>query len=103
MVSIDEKTDLEYDEEIPFSSSSATSKMEALDFEMIHLHSRAELANSWISRHIRMRVPNSIYFVLIKAKINVLLPFGPLAILLHYLTGQHVWFTSLYHFYDRFF
>ncbi|BBG99734.1 cation exchanger 2 [Prunus dulcis] len=39
MVSIDEKTDLEYDEEIPFSSSSATSKMEALDFEMIHLHS----------------------------------------------------------------
>ncbi|XP_034207955.1 vacuolar cation/proton exchanger 2-like isoform X2 [Prunus dulcis] len=91
MVSIDEKTDLEYDEEIPFSSSSATSKMEALDFEMIHLHSRAELANSWISRHIRMRVPKSIYFVLIKAKINVLLPFGPLAILLHYLTGQHGW------------
>ncbi|PQM40430.1 vacuolar cation/proton exchanger 2 [Prunus yedoensis var. nudiflora] len=91
MVSIDEKTELESDEEIPFSSSSATSKMEALDFEMIHLHSRADLANSWISRHIRMRVPKSIYFVLIKAKINVLLPFGPLAILLHYLTGQHGW------------
>lgn len=31
----------------------------------------------------------SIYIVLIKAKINMLLPFGPLAILLHYLTGKH--------------
>nr|GMD35416.1 vacuolar cation/proton exchanger 5 isoform X3 [Ipomoea batatas] len=33
----------------------------------------------------------SIYIVLIRAKINVLLPFGPLAILLHHVTGKHAW------------
>ncbi|KAM1218950.1 hypothetical protein ACFX13_046898 [Malus domestica] len=91
MVSIDGKTDLESDEEIPFSSSAATSKVEALDFEMIHLRSRADLANSWVSTHMWIRVPRSIYIVLFKAKINVLLPLGPLAILLHYITGKHGW------------
>ncbi|KAB2610911.1 vacuolar cation/proton exchanger 2-like [Pyrus ussuriensis x Pyrus communis] len=91
MVSINGKTDLESDEEIPFNSSAATSKVEALDFEMIHLRSRADLANSWFSRHMWIRVPRSIYIVLFKAKINMLLPFGPLAILLHYITGKHGW------------
>ena len=32
----------------------------------------------------------SVYIVLLKAKINLLLPFGPSAILLHYLTRKHV-------------
>ncbi|KAM2859719.1 hypothetical protein COP2_025108 [Malus domestica] len=91
MVSINGKTDLESDEDIPFSSSAATSKVEALDFEMIHLRSRADLAKSWVSRHMWIRVPRSIYIVLFKAKINMLLPFGPLAILLHYITGKHGW------------
>ncbi|XP_052174660.1 vacuolar cation/proton exchanger 2-like isoform X5 [Diospyros lotus] len=62
----EEKIDLDSDEEIPFTSSQATSKTRATPLR-------------------------SIYIVLIKAKINVLLPFGPLAILLHYLTGKHGW------------
>ncbi|XP_078432877.1 vacuolar cation/proton exchanger 2-like [Wolffia australiana] len=33
----------------------------------------------------------SIHTVLFKAKINLLLPFGPMAILLHYLTRKHGW------------
>ncbi|EPS58692.1 hypothetical protein M569_16120, partial [Genlisea aurea] len=33
----------------------------------------------------------SIYVVLLKAKINFLLPFGPLAILLHYATSNYGW------------
>ncbi|GAA0155841.1 transporter [Lithospermum erythrorhizon] len=37
------------------------------------------------------KILRSIYVVLIKAKINVLLPFAPLAILLHYTTKKHGW------------
>ncbi|XP_031489932.1 vacuolar cation/proton exchanger 3-like [Nymphaea colorata] len=43
----------------------------------------------WTPKQIRYTIWTSVYTVLIKAKINVLLPFGPLAILLHYLTGRH--------------
>ncbi|KAL6144269.1 hypothetical protein ACLB2K_054964 [Fragaria x ananassa] len=91
MGAIDEKIDLESDEEIPFSSSSATNKVDSLNFEMVHLPSRPVMANSWIARHIGIRAVRSIYIVLLKAKINILLPFGPLAILLHYFTGKHGW------------
>ncbi|XP_062008972.1 vacuolar cation/proton exchanger 2-like isoform X1 [Rosa rugosa] len=91
MGAIGVKVDLESDEEIPFSSSAATNKVEALDFEMVHLPSRPVMPNSWIARHIGMRAVRSIYIVLLKAKINMLLPFGPLAILLHYVTGKHGW------------
>lgn len=41
------------------------------------------------------RLLKNIYIVLIDAKINVLLPFGPLAVVLHYLTGKHVRHTGL--------
>lgn len=91
MGSTGEKIDLESDEEIPFSSSAATNKVEALDCEMVHLTARSVMANSWIARHIGIRAMRSIYIVLLKAKINILLPFGPLAILLHYVTGKHGW------------
>lgn len=86
----EEKIDLE-SEEIPFSSSQATSKAHTFDFEASHIgpHLQRKLSGSWLRRH--NRVLNSIYIVLIKAKINVLLPFGPLAILLHYVTGKHGW------------
>lgn len=97
MGSTGEKIDLESDEEIPFSSSAATNKVEALDFEMVHLPVRPVMANSWIARHIGIRAVRSIYIVLLKAKINILLPFGPLAILLHYVTGKHVCIPPIYH------
>jgi Ca2+:H+ antiporter len=101
MGSTGEKIDLESDEEIPFNSSASTNKVAA--FEMNHLPPQSVMANSWIARHIVIRAVRSIYIVLLKAKINILLPFGPLAILLHYVTGKHVCIPPIYHHSDHMF
>ncbi|KAJ4832690.1 hypothetical protein Tsubulata_039576 [Turnera subulata] len=82
-----EKVDLESDEEIPFSSSPNRRKVHP--FETVNTRSHSDIAKSWIFNRMQMSPLRSIYIVLIKAKINILLPFGPLAILLHYLTGNH--------------
>ncbi|KAK3219151.1 hypothetical protein Dsin_013121 [Dipteronia sinensis] len=88
---IEEKIDLESDDdEIPFSSSPLSNKVHAFDFEP-KMYPGADVAYSRIFKQIRMGPLRSIYIVLIKAKINLLLPFGPLAIMLHYLTGKHGW------------
>ncbi|KAK0595221.1 hypothetical protein LWI29_004636 [Acer saccharum] len=55
------------------------------------MYPSADVAYSWIFKKILMGPLRSIYVVLLKAKINLLLPFGPLAIMLHYLTGKHGW------------
>lgn len=89
MGSIEENIDLESDEKIPFSSSQATDKLQNFHFETSRTVSE-NISSSWASYRLRNSLIRSIYIVLIKAKINVLLPFGPLAILLHYLTGKHV-------------
>ncbi|KAL0319512.1 UNVERIFIED_CONTAM: Vacuolar cation/proton exchanger 2, partial [Sesamum angustifolium] len=92
MGSIEEKVDLESDEEIPFSGSQTSNKMQSLSFETSHILSHPKFSASWILRKVnRVSILRSIYIVLIKAKINVLLPFGPLAIMLHYLTKKHGW------------
>jgi Ca2+:H+ antiporter len=92
MESIEEKIDLESDEEIPFSSSPVRMKSQAFQFEKLsHSPSSHTIpANSWLFRKTRASPLRSTYFVL-KAKINVLLPCGPLAILLHYVTGKQEW------------
>nr|GMC77385.1 vacuolar cation/proton exchanger 3-like [Ipomoea batatas] len=90
----EEKIDLECDEEIPFSSSPARSKMETMHYETSHNHVGSPRSSSslrFIKKMHRISILRSIYIVIIKAKINVLLPFGPLAILLHYVTGKHAW------------
>ncbi|EEF39364.1 Vacuolar cation/proton exchanger, putative [Ricinus communis] len=94
---IEEKVDLESDEEIPFSSSSIRRKVHMFGFETASMSAHADVVNTWVFKRIRMSPLRSIYIVLIKAKINVLLPFGPLAILLHYVTQKHGWvfFLSL--------
>lgn len=84
-----EEKDLE-SEEIPFSSSPARRKVQTFDFDNLTMGSHGVAANSWITKKMRMSPFRSIEVVLIKAKINVLLPFGPLAILLHYITKRHV-------------
>lgn len=102
MGSAENKADVESDEEeIPFTSSSPAGgrKVHSLDFEMaahMHMHSRVDVVNSWIYKLMRIRPLGSIYIVLIRAKINILLPFGPLAILLHYISGKHVRFLVCY-------
>ncbi|KAK7262029.1 hypothetical protein RIF29_28357 [Crotalaria pallida] len=78
----------------PFTNtnkSSASFHFETADPSSSSSSSKPSFFISKIS-HIR-----TIYLVLIKAKINVLLPFGPLAILLHYTTAKHglVFFFSL--------
>ncbi|KAG9154927.1 hypothetical protein Leryth_012126 [Lithospermum erythrorhizon] len=97
MGSIEVKVDLDSDEEIPLSSPQGN-KVHPLSFETSHASPRANLSRSWEFRKMeRFNILRSIYIVLIKAKINVLLPFGPLAILLHYTTKKHglVFFFSL--------
>ncbi|XP_048139577.1 vacuolar cation/proton exchanger 3-like isoform X2 [Rhodamnia argentea] len=84
------RTDLDSDEEIPFNSSPNARKVHPFDFETVHLAPHMGVVNSWIHKQSSIRPLRSIYIVLLKAKINILLPFGPLAILLHYLTGNHV-------------
>lgn len=84
------KTELDSDEEIPLSASPVKRKVLSFDFEMSHIPSHSNVAKSRTFSFMRISVLRSIYIVLIKAKINVLLPFGPLAILLHYITGKHV-------------
>ena len=96
MGSIEEKTDLESDEETPLSSSPARRKVHCLDFETAHRHSRPVFGKSQVFNLIWKSPLRSIYLVLIKAKINVLLPFGPLAIFLHYVTGKHVRITLFF-------
>ncbi|KAJ4718705.1 Vacuolar cation/proton exchanger [Melia azedarach] len=88
---VDEKIDLESDEEIPFSSTPVIGKVHTFDSESTHIYPRAAFSYSRILKQIRMGPVSSIYTVVFKAKINMLLPFGPLAILLHYLTGKHGW------------
>ncbi|XP_057451363.1 vacuolar cation/proton exchanger 2-like [Lotus japonicus] len=86
----DDKLHLDFDDEeaAPFSSSSpssSVSKVHPFNFET------AVAASSLFKSLRARRVSRSVYLVLIKARINVLLPFGPLAILLHYITGKHGW------------
>ncbi|XP_054784496.1 vacuolar cation/proton exchanger 3-like isoform X1 [Prosopis cineraria] len=86
-----EKIDPDFDEEVPLSSSTNPVKVYAFQSETTRVLSSVKLATSSIFKPIEIRPIRSIYIVLIKAKINMLLPFGPLAILLHYLTGKHGW------------
>ncbi|XP_043721809.1 vacuolar cation/proton exchanger 2-like isoform X1 [Telopea speciosissima] len=88
MGSIEEKTGLELEEEIPFRSSQSLRKMHAFETS----HALADVSHTWIPKRLPYKVAfKSINAVLIKAKINMLLPFGPLALLLHYLTEKHGW------------
>lgn len=93
MRSGEDSVDFESDE-TPLSSSQRTIKIQGLHCEVPHNHILLTRAFS-SSRFLRMMRRNtalrSIYIILIKAKINVLLPFGPLAILMHYVTGKHAW------------
>jgi len=90
-VSAGDKMDADFDEEIPFSSTSSASASAPHSF---HFDSSLPKSSSpsFFNHSRTRRISKSIYIVLIKAKINILLPFGPLAIFLHYFSaGKHVW------------
>ncbi|TYK07175.1 vacuolar cation/proton exchanger 3-like [Cucumis melo var. makuwa] len=91
MGSTEEKTNYLSDEEIPLKSSPvAKNVLHSFDCETAAVRSSPD-TRWWKTNNIRIRPLRSAYIVLVRAKINVLLPFGPLAILLHYLTGKHGW------------
>lgn len=60
----------------------------------------------WANQSVITRFFNSIRIVILSTKINLLLPFGPLAILVHFLSGKQVSFLFLelfqlwYNFFD---
>ncbi|KAH1207264.1 Vacuolar cation/proton exchanger 2 [Glycine max] len=88
---VEDNHDLDHDldlDDTPLASASSKSHQQfhSFDFEDTSV---LDLRRSSIFNITRMS--RSIYFVLIKAKINLLLPFGPFAILLHYVTGHHGW------------
>ncbi|XP_058108789.1 vacuolar cation/proton exchanger 2-like isoform X3 [Magnolia sinica] len=88
MGTLEEMADDEFEVEI-LGSSSSPSARKMLTFETSHCSSIADVAHAWTPKRMRSRLQKNIYLVLINGKINVLLPFGPLAVLLHYLTGKH--------------
>lgn len=85
----------DFDEETPLSSSSSTttaSKPHTFHFDSSLPLPKSSSSSSFLNHSSSTRrISRSIYTVLIKAKINILLPFGPLAIFLHYFTAKHVW------------
>lgn len=98
MGSTEEKTNYLSDEELPLKSSPvAKNVLHSFDCETAPVRSSPDDTRWWKTNNIRIRPLRSAYIVLVRAKINVLLPFGPLAILLHYLTGKHglVFFFTL--------
>ncbi|KAH6821172.1 cation exchanger 2 [Perilla frutescens var. hirtella] len=74
MGTTEEKLGFESGEQIPLSASGSLN---------------CETPN--LLQHPKFSILRSIYIVVIKAKINALLPFGPLAILLHYVTNKQGW------------
>ncbi|GJN40909.1 hypothetical protein PR202_gn00326 [Eleusine coracana subsp. coracana] len=90
---------MEAEEEVELATPTASSplpprKMQSLDFE--HIGSLAAVAESLSPGSRWRRVLTSVHIVIFQAKINVLLPFGPLAVLLHYLTGKHQGWVFLF-------
>lgn len=68
--------------------------MQALDFE--HIGSLAAVAESLSTGSKWRRALTSVRVVILQAKINVLLPFGPLAVMLHYLSANHQGWVFLF-------
>lgn len=82
-----EKMDLELNGDDHDDSPLSVRKIHTFE----HIGSLAAVAQSYGPRRTHSRLLRSIYIVIFKAKINMMLPFGPLAVLLHYLTQKQGW------------
>ncbi|KAL4560102.1 hypothetical protein LXL04_032251 [Taraxacum kok-saghyz] len=82
-----ETIDFESDEESPLTLSQPIGAKQSFQFET---SSHTTVPKFRTLRRLQFTAFHSVYVVLVKAKINVLLPFGPLAVLMHYTTGRHV-------------
>ncbi|KAF9587114.1 hypothetical protein IFM89_039674 [Coptis chinensis] len=92
MVPIEDKVDFApttaTEDETPLRSDSPFGLRKIHTFDT---SSHVDVPYPFSPKRLRNRAFMSLYIVLFKAKINVLLPFGPLAIVLHYITGKHGW------------
>ncbi|XP_023918175.2 vacuolar cation/proton exchanger 3 isoform X1 [Quercus suber] len=90
MISMEERIYLEH-EEISASQRDRTDEVHAFEFETFELRPNENNANSSIFKQIRISLPRNIYIVLFKSRVNMLLPFGPIAILVHHLSEKQGW------------
>ncbi|KAK7817162.1 vacuolar cation/proton exchanger 2 [Quercus suber] len=87
---MEERIYLEH-EEISASQRDRTDEVHAFEFETFELRPNENNANSSIFKQIRISLPRNIYIVLFKSRVNMLLPFGPIAILVHHLSEKQGW------------
>ena len=88
MISMEERIYLEH-EEISTSQRNRT-EVHAFEFETFDLRPNDNNASSSIFKRIWISLPRSIYIVLFKLRVNMLLPFGLIAILVHHLSEKQV-------------
>lgn len=85
---MEERIYLEH-EEISASRRNRT-EVHAFEFETFDLRPNENNASSSIFKRIWISLLRSIYIVLFKSQVNMLLPFGPIAILVHHLSEKQV-------------
>lgn len=85
---MEERIYLEH-EEISASRRNRT-EVHAFEFETFDLWPNENNASSSIFKRIWISLLRSIYVVLFKSRVNMLLPFGPIAILVHHLSEKQV-------------
>ncbi|KAH7655305.1 Calcium/proton exchanger protein [Dioscorea alata] len=92
----DEKSD-DFEVEMATLVRSSPVLMKTHNMGTCHIGSFVDFSQPLSVSRVVQRVFKSISVVIFQAKINLLLPFGPLAIILHYLTKKHglVFFFSL--------
>lgn len=82
-----EREDLEIEMETLVSSSQSAIKTPPI--EIRHNVSLSNVSISWTLSRLLERLWKSVKVVIFTVKINLLLPFGPMSVILHYLTKNH--------------
>lgn len=93
MGSLGDKTILEFEDESLVSPVSLNRKNFSIEGSL-HSSSLAGGSQKFCYSIMKNRVFGSIKIVVFSAKINLLMPFGPLAILVSSLSGHHVSYPS---------
>lgn len=89
MGSLDGRAVIEFEDESLVSPAAASISTNKHSFHEITHISAATSAKSY-KQHMRNSVIDSIKIVIFSAKINILMPLGPLAILVDKMSGSHV-------------
>ncbi|XP_068636901.1 vacuolar cation/proton exchanger 5-like [Aristolochia californica] len=95
MGSLNGRLEHEFEDESLVSPSAAFRKAHYLN--QVQHDSMSRAPQEWKSHNIRSRLLNSIKIVIFSNRLNLLMPFGPLAIVVTHFSGHHGWvfFLSL--------